>query len=169
MFEVSGRGELHLTILIENMRREGFELAVSRPRVVFKMVDGVRHEPYENLSVDVEEVNQGGVMEELGRRRGDLQNMESDGKGRVRLEYRSRAWPDRLPGRIHDPDPRHRPDEPRVRRIRTGRQHQGRNGRPSQRRADLAGRRRRRRLRDLEAAGPRPHVRGRTTTRCTKA
>jgi GTP-binding protein len=88
IFEVSGRGELHLTILIENMRREGFELAVSRPRVVFKMVDGVRHEPYENLSVDVEEVNQGGVMEELGRRRGDLQNMESDGKGRVRLEYR---------------------------------------------------------------------------------
>jgi GTP-binding protein len=87
-FEVSGRGELHLTILIENMRREGFELAVSRPRVVFKMVDGVRHEPFELLSVDVEEANQGGVMEELGRRRGDLQNMESDGKGRVRLEYR---------------------------------------------------------------------------------
>ncbi len=88
VFEVSGRGELHLTILIENMRREGFELAVSRPRVVFKMVDGVRHEPFELLSVDVEEEHQGGVMEELGRRRGDLQNMESDGKGRVRLEYR---------------------------------------------------------------------------------
>ncbi|WP_343730315.1 translational GTPase TypA [Duganella sp.] len=88
IFEVSGRGELHLTILLENMRREGFELAVSRPRVVFKMVDGVREEPYEMLSVDVEEANQGGVMEELGRRRGDLQNMESDGKGRVRLEYR---------------------------------------------------------------------------------
>jgi GTP-binding protein len=88
VFEVSGRGELHLTILLENMRREGFELAVSRPRVVFKMVDGVRHEPFEMLSVDVEEVNQGGVMEELGRRRGDLQNMEPDGKGRVRLEYR---------------------------------------------------------------------------------
>jgi GTP-binding protein len=88
IFEVSGRGELHLTILIENMRREGFELAVSRPRVVFKMVDGVRHEPFEQLSVDVEEANQGGVMEELGRRRGDLQNMESDSKGRVRLEYK---------------------------------------------------------------------------------
>ena len=85
IFEVSGRGELHLTILLENMRREGFELAVSRPRVVFKMVDGVRHEPFENLTVDVEEVNQGGVMEELGRRRGDMQ---PDGKGRVRLEYR---------------------------------------------------------------------------------
>jgi GTP-binding protein len=88
VFEVSGRGELHLTILLENMRREGFELAVSRPRVVFKEIDGVKCEPYENLTVDVEEVNQGGVMEELGRRRGDLQNMEPDGKGRVRLEYR---------------------------------------------------------------------------------
>jgi GTP-binding protein len=87
-FEVSGRGELHLTILIENMRREGYELAVSRPRVVFKMIDGVRHEPYELLTVDVEEANQGAVMEELGRRRGDLQDMQSDGKGRVRLEYR---------------------------------------------------------------------------------
>ena len=87
-FEVSGRGELHLTILIENMRREGYELAVSRPRVVFKMVGDVRHEPFEMLSVDVEEANQGGVMEELGRRRGDLQDMQPDGKGRVRLEYR---------------------------------------------------------------------------------
>ena len=91
IFEVSGRGELHLTILLENMRREGFELAVSRPRVVFKMVDGVRHEPFENLTVDVEEVHQGGVMEELGRRRGDLQDMQPDGKGRVRLEYRMPA------------------------------------------------------------------------------
>ena len=88
IFEVSGRGELHLTILLENMRREGFELAVSRPRVVFKMIDGVRHEPFENLTVDVEESHQGGVMEELGRRRGDLQDMQPDGKGRVRLEYR---------------------------------------------------------------------------------
>jgi GTP-binding protein len=88
IFEVSGRGELHLTILLENMRREGYELAVSRPRVVYKMVEGVRHEPFENLTVDVEEVNQGGVMEELGRRRGDLQDMQPDGKGRVRLEYR---------------------------------------------------------------------------------
>ncbi len=88
IFEVSGRGELHLTILLETMRREGYEMAVSRPRVVFKMVDGERHEPYELLTVDVEEANQGGVMEELGRRRGDLQNMESDSKGRVRLEYR---------------------------------------------------------------------------------
>ena len=88
IFEVSGRGELHLTILLENMRREGYELAVSRPRVVFKMVDDVRHEPYEMLTVDVEDAHQGGVMEELGRRRGDLQDMQPDGKGRVRLEYR---------------------------------------------------------------------------------
>jgi GTP-binding protein len=91
IFEVSGRGELHLTILLENMRREGYELAVSRPRVVFKMVDGVRHEPFENLTVDVEEAHQGGVMEELGGRRGDLQDMQPDGKGRVRLEYRMPA------------------------------------------------------------------------------
>lgn len=88
VFEVSGRGELHLTILLENMRREGYELGVSRPRVVFKEIDGVRHEPYEMLTVDVEEENQGSVMEELGRRRGDLQDMQPDGKGRVRLEYR---------------------------------------------------------------------------------
>ncbi len=87
-FEVAGRGELHLTILIENMRREGYELAVSRPRVLFKEVDGVRHEPFELLTVDVEEQNQGAVMEELGRRKGDLQDMQPDGKGRVRLEYR---------------------------------------------------------------------------------
>jgi GTP-binding protein len=87
-FLVSGRGELHLTILIENMRREGFELAVSRPRVVLRTVDGVTCEPYEALSVDVEETHQGAVMEALGPRRGDLTNMESDGRGRTRLEYR---------------------------------------------------------------------------------
>jgi len=87
-FLVSGRGELHLTILLENMRREGFELAVSKPRVVFREVNGEKCEPYEMLSVDVEETNQGAVMEELGRRRGDLQDMQSDGRGRVRLEYR---------------------------------------------------------------------------------
>ncbi len=85
---VSGRGELHLTILLENMRREGFELAVSKPRVVYRMVNGEKQEPYEMLTVDVEEGHQGAVMEELGRRRGDLQDMQPDGKGRVRLEYR---------------------------------------------------------------------------------
>ena len=88
VFEVSGRGELHLTILLENMRREGYELAVGRPRVVFKEIDGVKCEPYEMLTVDVEEDHQGSVMEELGRRRGELQDMQPDGKGRVRLEYR---------------------------------------------------------------------------------
>ncbi|MEW5879425.1 MAG: translational GTPase TypA [Pseudomonadota bacterium] len=88
VFEVAGRGELHLTILIENMRREGYELAVSRPRVLVKTIDGVRHEPYELLTVDIEEQHQGAVMEELGRRKGDLQDMQPDGRGRVRLEYR---------------------------------------------------------------------------------
>ena len=87
-FVVSGRGELHLTILLETMRREGYEMAVGRPRVVMKTIDGVKHEPYELLTVDVEDGHQGAVMEELGRRRGDLQDMQSDGKGRVRLEYR---------------------------------------------------------------------------------
>ncbi|NYT65819.1 translational GTPase TypA [Alcaligenaceae bacterium] len=88
VFEVCGRGELHLTILLENMRREGYELAVSRPRVMFKEVDGVRHEPYELLTVDIEDGHQGGIMEELGRRKGDLQDMVADGRGRTRLEYR---------------------------------------------------------------------------------
>lgn len=88
VFEVCGRGELHLTILIENMRREGYELAVSRPRVMFKEIDGVRMEPYELLTVDVEDSHQGGVMEELGRRKGELLDMVADGRGRTRLEYR---------------------------------------------------------------------------------
>jgi GTP-binding protein len=87
-FLVSGRGELHLTILLETMRREGFELAVSKPRVVYREINGEKCEPYEMLTVDVEDGHQGAVMEELGRRRGDLQDMQSDGKGRVRLEYR---------------------------------------------------------------------------------
>jgi len=87
-FIVHGRGELHLTILLENMRREGYEIAVSRPRVVYKEIDGVRCEPFEVLTVDVEEANQGGVMEELGRRRGDIIEMMPDGRGRVRLDYR---------------------------------------------------------------------------------
>ena len=87
-FVVSGRGELHLTILLENMRREGYEMAVGRPRVVMRTVNGVKQEPYELLTVDVEDGHQGAVMEELGRRRGDLQDMQADGKGRTRLEYR---------------------------------------------------------------------------------
>ena len=88
IFRVSGRGELHLTILLENMRREGFEMAVAKPRVVFKDINGEKCEPYENLTVDMEDNTQGAVMEELGRRRGELVNMESDGKGRTRLEYK---------------------------------------------------------------------------------
>ena len=87
VFRVSGRGELHLTILLENMRREGFELAVGKPRVVYREINGQKCEPYENLTVDVPDENQGAVMEELGRRRGELTNMESDGNGRTRLEY----------------------------------------------------------------------------------
>ena len=88
VFRVSGRGELHLTILLENMRREGFEIAVGKPRVVYREIDGKRCEPYEDLTVDIDDDNQGAVMEELGRRKGELTNMESDGLGRTRLEYR---------------------------------------------------------------------------------
>jgi GTP-binding protein len=86
-FLVSGRGELHLSVLIENMRREGYELAVSRPEVIIKEIDGQKMEPIEQLVVDVEEVHQGGVMEKLGTRKAQLKNMEPDGKGRVRLDY----------------------------------------------------------------------------------
>ncbi|MDR1529309.1 MAG: translational GTPase TypA [Burkholderiales bacterium] len=88
VFLVSGRGELHLTILIENMRREGYELAVSRPRVVLRDINGVTSEPYEFLSVDVEDIHQGGVMEALGQRRGEMIHMESDERGRTRIDYR---------------------------------------------------------------------------------
>jgi GTP-binding protein len=88
IMRVCGRGELHLTILIENMRREGYELAVSRPQVLTKIVGGEVHEPYEALTVDIEEAHQGGVMEALGTRRADLTDMSMDGKGRVRLDYR---------------------------------------------------------------------------------
>ena len=88
VYEVSGRGELHLTILLETMRREGFELAVSKPRVVFHEVNGERHEPIELVTADVEDSHQGAVMQALGERKAELVNMESDGRGRVRLEYR---------------------------------------------------------------------------------
>ena len=87
VFRVSGRGELHLTILLENMRREGFEIACAKPRVVYKEINGEKCEPYENLTIDLEDNTQGAVMEEIGRRRGELTNMESDGQGRTRLEY----------------------------------------------------------------------------------
>jgi len=86
-FRISGRGELHLSILIENMRREGYELGVSRPEVIIREVNGEKEEPYEQLTVDVEENHQGGVMEKLGTRGGELKDMVPDGKGRVRLDY----------------------------------------------------------------------------------
>jgi GTP-binding protein len=88
IYEVSGRGELHLTILLENMRREGYELAVSKPRVVYHMVDGEKHEPIEMVTVDVEDQHQGAAMQALGERKAELVNMEPDGMGRTRLEYR---------------------------------------------------------------------------------
>ena len=88
VFLLAGRGELHLTILLETMRREGFEMGVGKPRVVYRQINGEKCEPFEVLTVDVEDTNQGAVMEELGRRRGDLQDMQPDGHGRVRLEYR---------------------------------------------------------------------------------
>src|SRR5512139_80431 len=86
-FVVSGRGELHLSVLIEKMRREGFEMGVSRPEVIRRVVDGVEQEPYESLLIDCEETHQGPIMEEMGKRRGELRDMVPDGKGRVRLEY----------------------------------------------------------------------------------
>jgi GTP-binding protein len=88
VFLVSGRGELHLTILLENMRREGYEMAVSKPRVLTRTISGVKSEPYELLTVDLDEQNQGAVMEALGLRRAELVDMQSDSKGRARLEYR---------------------------------------------------------------------------------
>ena len=86
-FRVSGRGELHLSVLIENMRREGFELAVSRPKVIFREIDGRKQEPFEQVTLDIEEQHQGSVMEALGLRKGEMRDMLPDGKGRVRLEY----------------------------------------------------------------------------------
>ncbi|MGD8265259.1 MAG: translational GTPase TypA [Chromatiales bacterium] len=86
-FKVSGRGELHLSVLIENMRREGFELAVSRPEVIFREIDGEICEPYEQVTIDIEEQHQGALMETLGERKGNLKDMVPDGKGRVRLDY----------------------------------------------------------------------------------
>jgi GTP-binding protein len=86
-FKVSGRGELHLSVLIENMRREDYELGVSRPQVIQKEVDGVTHEPFEEIVIDIEAQHQGSIMEEMGTRKADLKNMEPDGKGRVKLEF----------------------------------------------------------------------------------
>ena len=86
-FKVSGRGELHLGVLIENMRREGFELAVSRPEVIMKVVDGQKMEPIENVTIDVEEQHQGSIMEKMGERKAEMTNMQPDGKGRIRMDF----------------------------------------------------------------------------------
>ena len=86
-FKVSGRGELHLSVLIENMRREGFEMGVSRPEVILKEIDGKKCEPFEMVTIEVEDEHQGSIMEKLGDRKGELTNMVPDGKGRIRLEY----------------------------------------------------------------------------------
>lgn len=86
-FRVSGRGELHLGVLIENMRREGFELAVSRPEVIMKVVDGVKMEPMENVTIDVEEQHQGAIMEKMGERKAEMTDMQPDGKGRIRMDF----------------------------------------------------------------------------------
>ncbi|GHC38207.1 translational GTPase TypA [Aidingimonas halophila] len=86
-FKVSGRGELHLSVLIESMRREGYELAVGRPEVIIRDIDGEKQEPYEEVIIDCEEQHQGAIMEELGYRKGELSNMQPDGKGRVRLDF----------------------------------------------------------------------------------
>ena len=86
-FIVSGRGELHLSVLIETMRREGFELAISKPEVIQKEVDGEIHEPYEHIVIDIEDIHQGSIMEELGPRKAEIQNIESDNNGRIKLEF----------------------------------------------------------------------------------
>ncbi len=86
-FKVSGRGELHLGVLIENMRREGFELAVSRPEVIMKVIDGQKMEPMENVTIDVEEQHQGSIMEKMGERKAEMTNMQPDGKGRIRMDF----------------------------------------------------------------------------------
>jgi GTP-binding protein len=86
-FKVSGRGELHLGVLIENMRREGFELAVSRPEVIMKVIDGEKMEPIENVTIDVEEQHQGSIMEKMGERKAEMTNMQPDGKGRIRMDF----------------------------------------------------------------------------------
>jgi hypothetical protein len=103
------------------MRREGFEMAVAKPRVVYKEDQRRNASRIENLSIDLEERHQGAIMEEIGRRRGELTNMEPDGHGPYppRIPH-SGARPDRLPVRLHDHDPRHRPDQPRLRRLRSG-------------------------------------------------
>ena len=154
-FQVSGRGELHLSMLIENMRREGYELAVSRPEVILQEIDGVVCEPWEQLTVDFEEAYQGAVMSRLAERKGELLTMTPDGSGRLRLEYRIPArGPDRLPHRVPDLHGRHRPHLSRLRQVRPAHR---RVHRPAdQRRARVDGGRQGAGLRALQPAGARP-------------
>ena len=156
-FQVSGRGELHLSILIENMRREGYELAVSRPEVILQEIDGVRCEPWEQLTVDFEEHYQGAVMSRLAERKGELLNMTPDGSGRVRLDYR-------IPARgligfrteYLTCTAGHRAHLPRLRQVRSPR---CRSHRPAkQRRARVDGGRQGPGLRAVQPAGTRPAV-----------
>src|SRR5215831_286833 len=144
VFVVHGRGELHLTILVENMRREGYELAVGRPRVITRTIDGATCEPYELLTVDLEDAHQGAVMEALGTRRGDLVDMQPDARA------------DRFPERVHESHARHRDHDARLRRVRPG---QGRDSGAAQRRPRVAGDRRGGRVRALQPAGARTIVR----------
>ena len=119
-FKVSGRGELHLGVLIENMRREGFELAVSRPEVIMRVDDGVKTEPMENVTIDVEEQHQGSIMEKMGERKADMTNMQPDGKGRIRMDFQyAKPWFNWFPYRIYDPDFRYWSDVPQLRLLRS--------------------------------------------------
>ncbi len=118
-FVVFGRGELHLGVLLENMRREGYEMAVSRPRVVIKQIDGVAHEPYEQVTVDADADAQGAIMSALGSRGAELKDMQADGpRPDPSGLHGAVAGLDRLPDRISHHDPRHRPAAPRVRSLR---------------------------------------------------
>ncbi len=120
-FVVFGRGELHLGVLLENMRREGYEMAVSRPRVVIKQIDGAPHEPYEQVTVDADADAQGDIMSALGSRGAELKDMQADGRGRIRLDYMVPvARLDRLSNRVSHHDPRHRAAAPCVRSLRPG-------------------------------------------------
>ena len=157
VFEVSGRGELHLTILLENMRREGYELAVSKPRVVFHESGRRAPEPIELVTADVEDQHQGARDAGARRapRRAGQHGARRHGPRAARVPHPG-ARPDRLPERVHEPDARHRPHQQHLRRLRAV---QGRDRRAQERRADQPGRRRGGDLLARQARRPRPHVR----------
>lgn len=156
-FKVSGRGELHLSVLIETMRREGFELAVGRPEVVIIEKDGEKQEPYENVTIDIEEQHQGSVMEQMGLRKGDLSNMIPRRQGpRAPGVHHSGARPDRLPQQLPDPDLGHRHPDLDLQPLRSD---QGRRSQqPPERRTGLHGHRHRPDLLAGDPAEPRQAV-----------